>query len=107
MSWLVFATSDGISPIGFRWQWLSSHAIKPYLEAKGGVVAFTKKVPTAEASYVSFSLQSALGMQVKMTDKWGLRLGLFSDFHFSNGFVVPVNPGLDVMNANLGVSYHF
>jgi hypothetical protein len=36
-----------------------------------------------------------------------LRLGLFSDFHFSDDFIVAVNPGLDVMNANLGLSYHF
>ncbi len=33
--------------------------------------------------------------------------GLFGDFHFSNAFIVPANPGLDVMNANLALSYHF
>jgi Lipid A 3-O-deacylase (PagL) len=97
----------GISPIGFRLQWRSGKAIKPYLEAKGGILGFTKKVPSAEASYESFSLQSGTGVQLKLSEKWGLRLGLFGDFHFSNGFVVPVDPGLDVMNANLGVSYHF
>jgi hypothetical protein len=97
----------GISPIGFRLQWRSKKTIKPYLEAKAGVIAFTKKVPSSEASYENFSLQSAMGVQVKMSERWGLRLGLFSDFHFSNGFVVPINPGLDVMNANLGISYHF
>jgi hypothetical protein len=96
----------GLSPIGFRWQWLSKRAIKPYLEAKAGVIAFTQKVPSTEAAYENFSLQSATGVQVRMTERWGLRLGLFSDFHFSNGFVVPINPGLDVMNANLGISYH-
>jgi hypothetical protein len=26
--------------------------------------------------------------------------------HFSNAFMVPINPGLDVMNANLGLTYH-
>jgi hypothetical protein len=77
------------------------------LEAKGGLIAFTKKVPSTEATYENFSLQSAFGVQVKMSDRWGMRLGLFSDFHFSNDFIVPVDPGLDVMNANLGVSYHF
>jgi len=97
----------GISPIGFRLQWRNNKAIKPYLEAKGGLIAFTKKVPSTEATYENFSLQSAFGVQVKMSDRWGLRLGLFSDFHFSNDFIVPVDPGLDVMNANLGVSYHF
>jgi hypothetical protein len=97
----------GFSPIGFRMQWRSDKRFKPYLEAKGGMLGFTKKVPSSEATYENFSLQSATGVQVKMTDRWGLRLGLFSDFHFSDSFIVPVNPGLDVMNANLGVSYHF
>ena len=97
----------GIFPIGFRLQWRSKKVIKPYLEAKGGMIGFTKKVPSSEAAYENFSLQTATGVQVKMSDRWGMRLGLFSDFHFSDGFVVPVNPGLDVMNANLGVSYHF
>jgi Lipid A 3-O-deacylase (PagL) len=97
----------GFSPIGFRLQWRSKHAIKPYLEAKGGLLLFDKKVPSSESSYVNFSLQSATGVQVRMNERWGLRLGLFSDFHFSDAFIVPVNPGLDVMNANLGLSYHF
>jgi len=97
----------GISPIGFRCQWRSNKAIKPYFEAKGGILGFTKKVPANQASYESFSLQSAMGVQARLSERWGLRLGLFSDFHFSNGFIVPSNPGLDVMNANLGLSYHF
>jgi len=96
----------GISPIGFRMQWMSKRKIKPYLEAKGGIIAFTKKVPSTEATYENMSLQTGCGVQVKMNERWGLRLGLFSDLHFSNGFIVPVNPGLDVMNANLGISYH-
>jgi len=97
----------GFSPIGFRLQWRGRKAIKPYLEAKGGMIVFGKKVPSSEAAYENFSLQSATGVQVRMSDRWGLRLGLFSDFHFSDDFIVPVNPGLDVMNANLGISYHF
>jgi hypothetical protein len=96
----------GFSPIGFRLQWFSKRRIKPYLEAKGGVIVFTKKVPSTEASYENFSLQSGTGVQVKINERWGVRLGLFSDFHFSNAFIVPINPGLDVMNANLGISYH-
>jgi hypothetical protein len=97
----------GFSPIGFRWQWRSKAIFRPYLEAKGGMILFAKKVPSTEATYENFNLQSCTGVQVMMSEKWGLRLGLFSDFHFSNDFIVPVNPGLDVMNANLGLSYHF
>jgi hypothetical protein len=96
-----------ISPIGFRMMWRNGKSWKPYLMAKGGMIAFPKKVVSENATYESVSLQSAIGVQTRMTERVDLRLGLFSDFHFSDAFMVPVNPGLDVMNANLGVSYHF
>jgi len=97
----------GISPIGFRMLWRDHRAIKPYLTAKGGVLVFPQKVLSQKASYLNFSLQTATGVQTRLTPRFDLRLGLFSDFHFSDDFIVPVNPGLDVMNANLGLTYHF
>jgi hypothetical protein len=97
----------GISPIGFRLLWRDRKAIKPYLTVKGGILAFPQKVLSQKATYVDFSLQSAMGLQVRLTQRFDTRLGLFSDFHFSDDFIVPVNPGLDVMNANLGLTYHF
>jgi len=42
----------------------------------------------------------------RLNQRFDLRLGLFNDMHFSNAFMVPVNPGLDVMNANLALTYH-
>lgn len=96
----------GFSPIGFRMLWRDHKAIKPYLTAKGGMLLFPDKVLSQESTYLNFSLQSAMGVQARLKPRVDLRLGLFSDFHFSNGFIVPVNPGLDVMNANLGITYH-
>jgi hypothetical protein len=96
----------GFSPIGFRLEWRDQKAIKPYLMAKGGMIIFSKKELSQEATYENFSLQSSTGLQVRMTPRVELRLGLFGDFHFSNAFIVPVNPGLDVMNASLGITYH-
>jgi len=97
----------GFSPIGFRLLWRRNRAIKPYLTAKGGMLIFSQKVLSQKATYANFSLQSAGGVEVRLTPRFDLRLGLFSDFHFSNDFIVPVNPGIDVMNANLGLTYHF
>lgn len=97
----------GFSPIGFRMLWRDHKAIKPYLTAKGGMLIFPQKVLSQQAAYANFSLQSAMGVQARLTPRFDLRLGLFSDFHFSDAFIVPVNPGLDVMNANLGLTYHF
>jgi hypothetical protein len=95
-----------ISPIGFRWMWFDKHTIKPYVMAKGGIIAFSQKVPTSKSTYENMTLQSAMGLQVRMSPRYDLRLGLFGDFHFSNGFITPVNPGLDVMNAQIGLTYH-
>ena len=78
-----------------------------YAGAKGGLIAFPKKVLATDATYVNFSLQSGFGVQARLTSRLGLRLGLWNDFHFSNAFMVPVNPGIDMMNANLGLSFHF
>jgi hypothetical protein len=95
----------GFSPIGFRIMWFSGKAFKPYFISKGGLLAFPQKVLSTDATYVNFSLQTGIGVQARLTQRTDLRLGLFSDFHFSNAFMVPVNPGLDVMNANFGLSY--
>jgi hypothetical protein len=95
------------SPIGFRLLWRSKKAIKPYLTWKGGMIGFTHKVLSQQATYESFTFQAGTGVNVKVKERWDLRLGLFSDFHFSDAFIVPVNPGIDVMNANLGLTYHF
>ncbi len=96
----------GISPIGARWLWRDGKALKPYLMAKGGILLFTEKAVSSQATYESFSLQSSTGLQIRLNPRVDLRLGLFGDFHFSNAFIVPVNPGLDVMNASVGISYH-
>jgi Lipid A 3-O-deacylase (PagL) len=95
-----------ISPIGIRWLWRDGKAIKPYLMAKGGALVFSQKPLSNKTTYENLSLQSAFGVEVRMNDRYDLRLGLFGDFHFSDGFIVPVNPGLDVMNATFGLTYH-
>lgn len=97
----------GFSPIGFRLMWAEDKRIRPYFTAKGGLLAFPIKVLNKDAYYFNLSLQERIGMQVDMSPRLALNLGLFSDFHFSDGFIVKVNPGLDVMNASVGITYRF
>ncbi len=96
----------GFSPIGLRMVWRNDRGLQPYFEAKGGFLVFDHKALSSAATYEEFTLQEALGLLVKVSPRYDLRLGLFGDFHFSNGFMVPANPGLDVMNATFGLSYH-
>jgi hypothetical protein len=95
----------GFSPIGFRMLWRSNKPIKPYFLVKGGMLIFDKKALSPNAAYENFSFQVGLGIQARLTRKLDLRAG-YADIHFSNAFVVPSNPGLDVMSCNAGLSYH-
>ena len=96
----------GIDPVGMRLVWHESGFIKPYFSVKGGVLVFDGKVLSKVGTYEQFSLQEAAGLMLRMSPSYDLRLGLLGDFHFSNGFMVDVNPGLDVMNCNIGLVYH-
>jgi hypothetical protein len=95
----------GITPIGFRMLWRDGRAIKPYIMAKGGFLVFSKKAESPNASYENISLQSDIGVQIRLNRRFDLRLGM-GDYHFSNAFVVPSNPGLDVMSYTSGISFH-
>lgn len=95
----------GVSPIGLRMLWREGRRWEPYMEEKGGMVGFTRKVINANATYENFTLQSSTGILVRTGSRFDVRIGLYGDFHMSNGFMVSTNPGLDVMNANIGLSY--
>jgi len=95
----------GISPIGLRLLWRDGAALKPYYSIKLGVVGFTKKALSNYASYQCFSMQQSVGMMIRLNRRWDLRAGV-SDFHFSNAFMVPNNPGIDEMMYQGALVYH-
>jgi hypothetical protein len=70
------------------------------------MIAFDKKALSPDASYWNFTMQTGFGIQARLTQRLDLRVGL-SDFHFSNAFMVPMTPGLDVMNCNAGIVFHY
>ena len=94
-----------LSPIGLRMMWRSKKSIKPYFIIKGGIIVFDQKVLASSASYQNFLLQMGIGMQARLTQRFDVRVG-YGDIHFSNAFMVPSNPGLDVMSYNGGIVYH-
>jgi hypothetical protein len=95
----------GISPIGFRLLWRDGRRVMPYFEVKATVLGFTKKALSPDATYENWSFNATGGLKVKLNGRYDLRLGLLSDLHFSNAFVVRSNPAVDFMNASLGLVY--
>lgn len=95
----------GIAPAGLRMTWRSHKNVKPYFLIRGGVLVFDKKAVSQYASYLNWSLQMGLGVQFKVAPRWDARVG-FSDYHFSDAFMTPSNPGLDSMTYTCGLMYH-
>jgi Lipid A 3-O-deacylase (PagL) len=96
----------GVTPIGLRFLWRDGKEIMPYFEVKGSVLGFTQKALSSEATYENWSFHLSQGVKVRLRGRYDLRLGLLSDLHFSNAFVVRSNPALDVMNVDVGLVYH-
>lgn len=96
----------GITPLGVRLLWRDGKRVMPYYEVKASVLGFTQKALSSEATYENWSFHLTGGVKVKLRGRYDLRLGLLSDLHFSNAFVVRSNPALDVMNVNVGLVYH-
>jgi Lipid A 3-O-deacylase (PagL) len=96
----------GITPIGFRLLWRDQHRIMPYFETKASVLGFTQKALSPEATYENWSFHVTAGAKIRLRGRYDLRLGMISDLHFSNAFVVRSNPALDVMNVEVGLVYH-
>lgn len=94
----------GISPAGLQMLWNARGAVKPYYLVKGGLIAFTHKALSNYASYLDFSLQQSVGVQWRVSRRWDLRAGI-GDFHFSNAFMVPNNPGIDEMTYTASLCY--
>jgi hypothetical protein len=96
----------GVTPIGLRFLWRDGSRVMPYFETKASVLGFSDKALSPDATYENWSFHLTGGVKVKLRGRYDLRLGVLSDLHFSNAFVVRSNPALDVLNVNVGVVYH-
>lgn len=78
----------------------------PYFETKGTVLGFSEKALSPDATYENWSFRLTGGLKLKLNGRYDLRLGLLSDLHFSNAFVVRSNPAVDLMNVGFGLVRH-
>jgi hypothetical protein len=99
-------TNPGIAilPLGFRWIWRDGKAIRPLWTVKSGVALFAEKAFGTNASYENLMLNSAIGLQVRLTQTTDLRLGWAYE-HVSNAYT-NADPGLDTTGPSFGIVYH-
>jgi hypothetical protein len=95
-----------ISPFGLRMLWGNNKPIKFYISGKLGTAVFSKKAFSPNASYANFNVQSAFGVQIRLTKRVDLRVEPFEFFHVSNGYLAASNPGMDELATRSGITYH-
>jgi hypothetical protein len=95
-----------ILPIGFRFLWRGGRSVRPYVVGKLGGIIFARKAFSPDASNANFNVQAAIGLQVRLTDRFDLRVEPFEFFHVSNAYMAPSNPGMDEIATRFGFTYH-
>jgi hypothetical protein len=90
----------GFDPLGLKWNFQRHGRISPYLELTGGALFTNHDVPTG-TNTVNFMDQAALGMHI-LRAKHNVSLE-FRYMHISNAGLATPNPGVNTVQARLGI----
>jgi Lipid A 3-O-deacylase (PagL) len=99
---VVYGT--GFSPVGWRLMFRKPGQFQPYVIGKGGILYFTDRVLSTEGTRLQWSAEFGAGIQKNVSNRFGYRLA-YNDFHFSNGNIGRHNPGIDLMEIQMGLTY--
>lgn len=94
----------GVSPLGQKVNFLPRSRLQPFFAANAGLAAFSKVVPSDDATKFNFTFEFGGGLEweAKPRQSWALDLRYH---HISNAGRGLQNPGVD--NATLKLSYTF
>ena len=95
---------EGISPIGFQWNFMTRQKIEPFLIGHGGYMYSTKPIPLSMAGSFNFTFDLGAGVEIYRNKTRSIRVE-YRYHHISNHDTAMENPGID--NGLLQVSYSF
>jgi hypothetical protein len=85
----------GITPLGFRLEFLRSRRVYPFVQTDGGIIASTQPIPDTSPSGLNFLVDLGAGVRWHPRDrKYGFELG-YKLLHISNAATSYVDPGVD------------
>jgi Lipid A 3-O-deacylase (PagL) len=94
----------GLSPVGFRWNFLPRRSLQPLLVAHGGFMGSTQQIPIPGAGTFNFTFDMGTGFEWYRTQSRSLRFE-WRYHHISNAGTASANPGID--SGLFQVSYVF
>jgi opacity protein-like surface antigen len=95
---------EGISPIGFQWNFRPRRKLQPLVLGHGGYMYSTQPIPTANAGSFNFTFDFGAGLELYRTQTRSIRVD-YRYHHISDHFTSTENPGID--NGLFTVTYSF
>jgi hypothetical protein len=99
-----WTVGEGMSPVGFQWNFLPRRQLQPFFIGHGGYMYSTKPIPISDAGSFNFTFDLGLGLEFYRSHTRSLR-GEFRYHHISNHDTATENPGID--NLLYQVTYAF
>jgi opacity protein-like surface antigen len=95
---------EGISPIGFQWNFLPRNKLQPFFIGHGGYMYSTQPIPIQEAGSFNFTFDFGPGFELYRSKTKSVRVE-YRYHHISNHGTATANPGID--NGLFQVTYAF
>jgi len=94
----------GLSPLGFKLNFLRQSWIQPFVAASVGFLYFEDDVPVPHSSQFNFTPEVGLGVQFFLAPRRALTIG-YKLHHMSNANSGRTNPGMDSHVIYAGFSF--
>jgi opacity protein-like surface antigen len=95
---------EGISPVGFQWNFRPRRKLQPFFIGHGGCMHSTRPIPVPEASSFNFTFDLGAGFELYRSQTRSVRAE-YRYHHISNHNTANQNPGID--NGLFQVTYSF
>jgi opacity protein-like surface antigen len=95
---------EGMSPVGFQWNFLPRRKLQPFIIGHGGSMYSTRPIPIQEAGSFNFTFDLGAGFELYRSKTHSVRAE-YRYHHISNHNTANQNPGID--NGLFQVTYSF
>ena len=94
----------GLSPFGFKLNFLPQSWIQPFIDASVGFLYFQRDIPVPDSSRFNFTPEAGLGVQFFLAPNYALTHG-YKFHHISNASISQNNPGMNSHVIYAGFSF--
>lgn len=95
---------EGMSPVGFQWNFLPRNKLQPFFIGHGGYMYSTQTIPVTDAGSFNFTFDLGAGFELYRSKTRSIRAE-YRYHHISNHGTATENPGID--NGLFQVTYAF